>query len=101
MPRFFFHVRSSDQSLSLDELGLDYPDAKTACSDAVRAARGLEEVFAARGEDPRAFSLEIEDGRGDVVARLPFSEIFDRHAEPIARSPRDPEGDLRDQDGMR
>ena len=100
MPRFFFHVRSGDQSLSLDELGLDYPDAKTACREAVRAARSLEELFAAREEDPRNFSLEIEDTSGEVVARLPFSGIFDGHAELVAQSLRDVEDDLRDQDRM-
>jgi hypothetical protein len=100
MPRFFFHVRSGDQTLSQDELGLDYPDAETACREAVRAARGLEEVFAARKENPGDFALEIEDASGEVVARLPFSEIFDGRAEPVARSRRDVEGYLRDGDGI-
>jgi hypothetical protein len=99
MPRFF-HIRSGDQSLSLDEAGLDYPDAKTACREAMRAARGLEAVFVAQEEDPRDFALEIEDASGEVIVRLPFSEIFDRPAEPVTGSSQDRGGDLRDQDRM-
>jgi hypothetical protein len=100
MPRFFFHIRTSDQSLSLDELGLDYPDVKTACREAVRAAEGLEEVFAARGENPRDFSLEVENASGETVARLRFSEIFARRDEALAGSPGRFDENLRDPDRM-
>ena len=57
MPRFFFHIRSADQSLSLDELGLDFPDAETAYDEALCAAQGLEGVFTARGQDPRDYAI--------------------------------------------
>jgi hypothetical protein len=99
MPRFFFHIRSVDQSLSMDEFGLDYPDVETAFCAALCAAQGLEEVFAARGEDPRGYVIEIEDGSGEVVARLPFSDIFDGHASEVGRPPQDGEGDRRRQEG--
>ena len=77
MPRFFFHIRSNDQSLSQDELGLDFPDVETACSEVLRAARSLEDVFTARGQDPRDHAIEVEDASGEMVFRLPFSDIFD------------------------
>ena len=77
MPRFFFHIRSNNQSVSQDELGLDFPDVETACSEALRAAHGLEDVFAAWGQDPRDHAIEVEDTSGEVVFRLPFSDIFD------------------------
>jgi hypothetical protein len=100
MPRYFFHIRSGDQSLSLDELGLDYPDVKAACREAVRAAQGLEEMFADRGEDPQDFALEIEDASGEIVATLQFSEIFDGQTGGPVRGPQDYDDSLRDQDGM-
>jgi hypothetical protein len=70
MPRFFFHIRSINQSLSQDKLGLVFPDVETARSEAIRAAEGLEDVFVARGEDPRNHAMEVEDASGDLVFRM-------------------------------
>ena len=80
MPRFFFHIRCRDQSLSCDDLGLDFPDVETACAEAFRAARDLEGVFAVRGQDPRDYTVEVVNTSGELVFNLPFSEIFDRQA---------------------
>ena len=38
MPWFFFHIRNVHSGLSRDELGVDYPDAASACSEALLAA---------------------------------------------------------------
>jgi hypothetical protein len=78
MPRFFFHIRSNDQSLSLDELGIDFPDAEAACAEALRAAQDLEGVFIARGQDPRDYGIQVVNALGELVVYLSFSEIFDR-----------------------
>jgi Tfp pilus assembly ATPase PilU len=78
MPRFFFHIRGHDQSLSLDELGVDLPDAETACAEALCAAQDLEGVFTVRGQDPRDYAIQIENASGELVVYLSFSEIFDR-----------------------
>jgi hypothetical protein len=77
MPRYFFHIRSTDQGRSHDELGLDFPSVATAYSEALRAARDLEGVFAARGQDPRDHAIEVTDESGQIVLYLSFSEIFD------------------------
>jgi hypothetical protein len=76
MPRFFFHIRSSGHGRSHDELGLNFPSVATACSEVLRAARDLEGVFAARGQDPRDHAIEVTDESGQIVLYL-FSEIFD------------------------
>jgi hypothetical protein len=77
MPRYFFHIRSNGHGRSHDELGLDFPSVETAYSEALRAARDLEEVFAARGQDPRDHAIKVTDEAGQIVLYLLFSEIFD------------------------
>jgi hypothetical protein len=77
MPRYFFHIRSNGHGRSHDELGLDFPSVATAYSEALRAARDLEGVFAARGQDPRDHAIEVTDESGQIVLYLSFSEIFD------------------------
>ena len=82
MPRFFFHIRSADQSLSLDEPGIDLPDAETACAEALRAAQDLEGLFTARGQDPRDYAVQIENASGELVVYLSFHKIFGRRPRP-------------------
>ena len=78
MPRFFFHIRGHDQSLSFDELGLDLPDVETAYDEVLRAAQDLEGMFTARSQDPRDYAIQVENVLGELVIYLSFSEIFDR-----------------------
>jgi hypothetical protein len=77
MPRFFFHVRFDHHNRSRDELGLDFPDVETACAEAVRAAKDLRDEFVAQGQNPRDYAVEVENVSGELVFRLPFSELFD------------------------
>jgi len=76
MPRFYFHIRCWDQSLSRDELGLDFPDLESTCAEVFCAAMGLRNEFAVRGQDPRDFSLEIVNASGEPVLSVLFSEIL-------------------------
>ena len=76
MPRFYFHIRCWDQSLSRDELGLDFPDLESTCVEVFCAAIGLRNEFAVRGQDPRDFSLEIVNASGEPVLSVLFSEIL-------------------------
>jgi hypothetical protein len=78
MPRFFFHIQAPDKGLSRDELGLDFPDVETARREAVRAAQDLERVFAACGQYPHDYAIEVENDTGAVVFRLPFCETLRR-----------------------
>ena len=77
MPRFFFHVRFDGHSQSRDELGLDFPDVETARAEAVRAAKDLRDEFVVRGQNLRHYAIEVESVSGELVFRLPFSELFD------------------------
>ena len=74
MPQFFLHIRHNGRGVSYDGFGLDYPDVESAWSAVVRAAQDLKQVFAARGQDPRDYAIEVADETGEVVFRLPFSE---------------------------
>lgn len=73
MPRFFFHVRGARHELSRDELGLDFPDVETAYRETLCAAREIRPVFAARGQRPSDYTIEVVNAADELVFRLPFS----------------------------
>jgi len=76
MPRFYLHVHGNNRRMSHDGVGLDYPDVETAWSAVVRAAQTLKLVFVAHGHDHRGNAIEVENEAGEVVFRLPFSELL-------------------------
>lgn len=76
MPRFYLHVHGNNRRMNHDDVGLEYPDVETAWSAVVRAAQTLKLVFAAHDHDPRGYAIEVENEAGEVVFRLPFSEIL-------------------------
>jgi hypothetical protein len=76
MPRFYLHIHSKSRGTSHDDVGLDYPDVETAWSAVARAAQTLKLVFAAHGHDPRDYAIEVENETGELVFRLPLSEIL-------------------------
>jgi len=76
MPRFYLHVHGNSRRTSYDDVGLNYPDVETAWSAVVRAAQTLKLVFAAHGHDSRNYAIEVENEAGEVVFRLPFSELL-------------------------
>ncbi|WP_457093983.1 DUF6894 family protein [Microvirga sp. P5_D2] len=80
MPRFFFHVRGTRQDLSRDELGLDFPDVETAYRETYCAARDIMAVFAACGQHPRDYTIEVVDAADELIFRLPLSESLDHQA---------------------
>jgi hypothetical protein len=84
VPRLFFHVRGIHQELSRDELGLDVPDVETAYLMTISAARDLRSVFAARGQNPRDYTIEVTTAVDELVFELPFSVVFDHE---IVRRP--------------
>jgi len=61
---------------------------ETARGEVLRAAQDLKGAFVARGEDPRAYALQVENALGELVFSLPFSEIFDAQAEAAASPPK-------------
>ena len=81
MPQFFFHIRGPCQSLSRDELGLAFPDMETAYLEVFHAAQDLGGEFAARGQNPRDYAIEVVNASDELVFDLPFSEVLGRQAE--------------------
>lgn len=75
MPRFYLHVHGHSRRTRHDDVGLEYPDLETAWSAVVRAAQTLKLVFAAHGHDYRSYAIEVGDEAGEVVFRLPLSDI--------------------------
>ena len=76
MPRFFFHIRGTHQELSRDELGLDFPDVETAYRVTFCAAYDIRAEFAARGQHPCDYTIEVMNAADELVFSLPFSEAF-------------------------
>jgi hypothetical protein len=70
MPRYFFHVYSSN-GVARDKAGQDLPDAEAAKTEALRA---LQEMHGAKAEKVASQSLliEIADEAGTTVANVPL-----------------------------
>lgn len=85
MPRFFFHVRGAGQDLSRDELGLEYPDTETACRETFCAARDIRAVFAACGQNPSGYTIEVVNGVDQLVFMLPLSEALDHQVPHLTK----------------
>ncbi len=85
MPRFFFHVRGARQKLSRDEFGLDFPDVETAYRETFCAARDIRVVFAACGQNPCDYTIEVVNAADELVFWLSFSEALDHRISRPAR----------------
>jgi hypothetical protein len=83
MPRFYFHIRCHGETLSKDELGLDFPNVVSAHNEALRAGRNLDGAFAAQSRDPKDCTIEIEDASGELVFSLSFAAIFNGQAKAL------------------
>jgi hypothetical protein len=82
MPSFKFNFRE-DQTLSIDEIGLEFTSIEKAYLAAFEAAHDLwPELMRAR-RDPRKCAFEITDEAGKVLIVLPLSEVLEscRNAE--------------------
>lgn len=73
MPRFFFHLLSSD-GRHRDEIGFDFANAEAAYLEAYRTIPALAADMLERGCDPMAAAFEIADEKGQVVFQIPFTE---------------------------
>jgi hypothetical protein len=80
MPRFLFHVRFDHYNRSRDELGLDFPDVETAYRETFCAARDIMAVFAACGQHPRDYTIEVVDAADELIFKLPLSGSLDHQA---------------------
>jgi hypothetical protein len=78
MPRFFFHVRGPNQVPSPGLDGVDYPDVETAYGEVLCAAKPLAALLKASGEALEEYVIEVENGSGEMVFDLPFTEVLNR-----------------------
>ena len=78
MPRYFFHVY--DDTVALDDDGMDLPDADAARKLALAGARALicEEVT--RGHVNLSDRIEVEDEDQRPVLTLPFASAVEIEA---------------------
>lgn len=75
MPRFYFHIRSSD-SFIRDPDGTDLPDLDAARSEAEKSARDLLAALLKDGAVVNGQVFEITDGEGNILERLPFRQVL-------------------------
>jgi Domain of unknown function (DUF6894) len=75
MPRFYFHFRSQ-QGLSPDLDGVEFPGLNEAYIDAFRAATDLWRELLVERVDPRDYSFEIANADGQLLLVLPFAEVL-------------------------
>ena len=73
MPRFFFHVY--DDSISLDEEGLERASFKDAVKEAVRGARALACEEVTRGRLNLGHRIVIANEAGETLATVTFEEV--------------------------
>jgi hypothetical protein len=85
MPRFFFHVTDMCQDLSLDGVGLEFPDTVTVCLATLCAAHDIGAELAACGLSLQDYTILVMNAAGELVFELPFSETLDHEVHPLPR----------------
>jgi uncharacterized protein DUF6894 len=75
MPRYYFHVRSANDTV-LDEEGDDLPDLEAAHRQALASARELLGNAIKAGRDPVPESIVIADALGLVVMIVPLKNVL-------------------------
>src|SRR5882724_6061610 len=75
MPKFFFNHISQDD-VSVDESGADFPSLEAACFDTYHAILDIAFEKLRERQDPNDDTFEIVSERGDVLVIIPFSEVL-------------------------
>lgn len=75
MPRFLIHFRSPDR-VSLDQVGLEFPDLHAAYLDVYAAIPDKARSLLLEGQDPMLCSYLICDASGASLMIVPFTEIL-------------------------
>ena len=76
MPKYFFHIRTSD-TFSPDDRGVDFPDVEAAKREAITAAREMIADMVLDGDPIDGMRFEVTDESGNVVLTLPFRFVLD------------------------
>jgi hypothetical protein len=75
MPRFFFHLVSTD-GYSVDDIGGEFPSVEAAYMDAWQAALEMGCEMLRERRDPWHQQFEIVDEHGRFLMEVPFSEVM-------------------------
>lgn len=75
MTRYFFHICSRTERIE-DREGADFDTVQAALAEARLAARELLAEDVRKGQVDETRFCEIADERGQLVARVPFSEAL-------------------------
>lgn len=76
MALFFFHFIDGDDRCE-DDRGLELASAEVAYLEAVAGARGMVGELMAVRRDPFRCVFEVADDRGNLLFRVPFSELLE------------------------
>jgi hypothetical protein len=74
--RYYFHLRIGE-TVSPDEIGLEFANLETAYLEAFRAAREMWTELLAERSNPLIRAFEIADEDGQILLTLPFREVLD------------------------
>jgi len=75
MPIFFFDFREGEK-LSIDDVGIEFPDVETAYLEAFRAAQEIWFERLRQRQDPLICAFEIRDSARNLLLVLKFDEIL-------------------------
>ncbi len=73
MALYYFHLRDGEDVL-LDPEGLELPDVESIRHSALASARSILSAEVLTGRLPLYMRIDVEDGAGALVHRLPFDE---------------------------
>lgn len=78
MTRYYFHLRDG-RDILLDDEGVELADLAAARAQALRSARSILAAEVIEGKVPLYLRIDVEDGAGAIVHRLPFAEAVEIH----------------------
>jgi hypothetical protein len=73
MARFYFHLRDG-RDILLDDEGVELDGVEAAREQALRSARSILAAEVLEGRVPLHMRIDVENGAGAIVYRLPFAE---------------------------
>jgi hypothetical protein len=82
MAIYFIHVQTATAVIR-DLEGVDLPDLSAALAEATDAARELMSEAVLQGRDISDQAMQITNEKGQILARLPFTDTLKRYSDPI------------------
>ena len=73
MPRYFFHLRNSEDVP--DEEGMELPDGAAAEAEALRSVRAMASQAVLDGHLDLNHYIRVEDTHGDTIAQVNYGDV--------------------------